>query len=89
LADATLLNGAPADRAGLLRETSTRLSNSLMLGMRHWPAVDPSLRPHWPLASWLAADKAVDHAAGEKHPAFFNQMSPVNWSVTVPSLLSR
>src|ERR1700757_3107842 len=84
----TLSKGLPILNAGSLAETSIRLSSSLRLARRHLPAVDPSLSPQAPSASRVTSVTALDHVAGGKQPAFFSQISPVRWSVTVPSSLS-
>src|SRR4051812_48826767 len=77
LLTAMFVNGCPADSAGLNCATSTRLSSSFAFGMRHCPAIDPSLSPQVPLASCRAAVSAADQSVGVKQPAFFSQTRPV------------
>src|ERR1700740_1898611 len=84
----TLSKWFPVRKAGSLAETSIRLSSSLRLGSRHFPAVDPSLSPQAPSASCVTSVTAFDHVVGSNQPVFFSQMSPLTWLVTVPSWLS-
>src|SRR4051812_27814818 len=55
--------------------------------MRHWPAVEPSVRPHCPLASVRTAASELVQVS-RMQSAFFIHVRPVSVSYTVPSLLS-
>jgi hypothetical protein len=55
--------------------------------MRHWPAAKPSVRPHWPLSSWLTLSSARVHP-WRMQSAFFSEVNPVIVSAIAPPPLS-
>src|ERR1700758_24152 len=61
---------------------SERLSISCRLGILHWPAEEPSVRPHWPSASALTAAIASDHV-WRMQSACFRHTRPLMVSVSV------
>ena len=64
------------------------LCSSLTLGSLQSPALEPSVSPHHPDDSPLQSTRALFHVLDPKQSAFFSHISPVRWSVTVPSPLS-
>jgi hypothetical protein len=54
------------------------------LGSRHCPAVEPSLKPHWPLARLLIAARVLGQLP-LMQLARFSQVNPVTVSNSVAS----